>query len=190
MCIHGSRAPDGNPEHGTDEVLRRALERIAETRAYAPAPRPEAHLVAVVRAALRDSVALVDGEPRYALPGWTRRPGGVDLAFDQSSRRVLIECKVDKPDEALWDAFKLADILGEHGVESAYLLHDATDVIWRNHPVAPLFTEPARRWRTRDLIARWPKAWGNVLYGGRGIRPRQTVAELDAEPAHRTGAIR
>ena len=73
-------------------------------------------------------------EPRYALRGWTRRPGGMDLAFDWGPRRAPLECKVDKPDEALWDALKLADILCEYDVEAAYLLYDATDVIWREHP--------------------------------------------------------
>src|SRR4051812_41389511 len=152
------------------------------SRAYAPAARPEAHLVAVVRASLRDSVTVVAGEPRYQLHGWTRRPGGVDLAFDRGARRVLIECKVDKPDEALWDALKLADILCQHDAEAAYLLYDASDAIWCNHPVAPLFTGTARRWHFCDLIARWPKAWGDLLYGGRGIRPRESVAEVNVEP--------
>jgi hypothetical protein len=176
-------AMDGAPERGATEILVSALALAANRRAYSPAARPEAHLVAVVRDALGDATAVVAGEPRYELPGWTRRPGGVDLAFDYAGRRVLVECKVDKPDEALWDALKLADILREHDIAAAYLLYDATDVIWRKHPVAPLFTEPKRRWTVRDLIARWPKAWGDLLYGGRGIRPRESTAAFDGEPA-------
>jgi hypothetical protein len=176
-------AADGAPQRNATEILANALGEVAGRRACSPAARPEAHLVAVVRAALGDAATVVAGEPRYELPGWTRRPGGVDLACDHGGRRILVECKVDKPDEALWDALKLADILRQHDVEAAYLLHDATDVIWHDHPVATLFTGPIQRWKVRDLIARWPKAWGDLLYGGRGIRPRESVAALDVEPA-------
>lgn len=167
-------------------ILGGAMKDVARRGAYRPAARPEAHLVAVVRDALRaqDGAAEVsDVEPRYALPGWTRSPGGVDLAVDDhAARRALVECKVDKPDESLWDALKLVDIVYMHHVDAGFLLYDATDAIWAAHPVAELFTSRARPWRVRELIERWPKAWGDLLYGGRGIRPRESVAKLHVAP--------
>ena len=169
-----------------DVTLRAALGVVADRGTYQPAGRPEAHLVAVVRDALRaqDGVnEVTEVEPRYPLAGWTRSPGGVDLAVDDDAgRRALIECKVDKPDESLWDAIKLADVLYDHRVDAAFLLYDAADAIWTAAPGAELFTSRATRWRVSELIGRWPRAWGDALYGGRGIRPHESVAELHVAP--------
>lgn len=46
------------------------------------------------------------------LPGWTRPPGGVDVAADlaDGTGRLAIETKVGKPEVSIWDAIKLADI--------------------------------------------------------------------------------
>jgi hypothetical protein len=77
--------------------------------------RREAALVAAFRDVLGSlpDIASAGREARYRnLPGWTRPPGGVDVFADLSdgAGRLLCELKVDKSQEALWDALKLADI--------------------------------------------------------------------------------
>lgn len=95
-------------------AIAKCVERAAQDLHYQSGERPEAVLVRAVRRALAQDghMRLVDGEPRYALPGWTRPPGGVDVAADlaDGTGRLAIETKVGKPEVSIWDAIKLADI--------------------------------------------------------------------------------
>jgi hypothetical protein len=44
------------------------------------------------------------------------------------------------------------------------------------------FFEEGRNWQARELIARWPAAWANLLVGGRGVRPATSVIGLGVTP--------
>jgi hypothetical protein len=163
-----------------DDIVRRA----ASTRIYSGPSHLEAHLVDAVRRAFREDgqAAPSVAEPRYELRGWTRSPGGVDLLASpcDGSGTVLMEMKVGKPDEGLWDAVKLADILTHTpSAVAAYLIYGGSSARWvAKTPVAALFLNPPACAAVRELIARWPAAWGDLLFGGKGIRPQTSTATL------------
>jgi hypothetical protein len=94
--------------------------------------------------------------------------------FADGSGRLLGEAKVDKPDEALWDALKLADISRiVPGIHGAYLIYAAKEQRWTPgiDGAALFLTGSTRAWGAREMIERWPRAWAGLLRGGRGIRP-------------------
>jgi hypothetical protein len=146
---------------------------------------PEAALVGAIANAdsLRKRRSSVAREVRYQkLRGWTRQPGGVDLALDGvAAGRVFIEMKVDKPQEALWDALKLCDILNAEDA-MAYLIYAGTARTWRKEVEGADLFLTGGMWRTLDLIARWPGAWATLLEGGKGIRPCRGVGAITITP--------
>lgn len=174
------------PAHAIDNVITNAVHDAIETGLDLSGRRPEAALVSAIADAdsLRGKRASITREVRYRrLPGWTRQPGGVDLALDGvAAGRVVMEMKVDKPEEALWDALKLGEILSVEDCEAAYLIYAGSGRIWHeNVEGADLFLTGGT-WRARDLIARWPRAWAGLLKGGRGIRPRRGVGAITITP--------
>ncbi|MEX2107434.1 MAG: hypothetical protein WD827_00945 [Solirubrobacterales bacterium] len=148
----------------------------------------EANLVWAISEALRVDPDVRSLRTEYPCPlkAWTRNPGGIDLAVELSNGSLaLLEMKVDKPDEALWDALKLADFalsrpdLGP----SCFLIYDGAQPIWaRPAEGAALFTVAGRHWSVRELIERWPTAWLSLMIGGRGIRPQRSVADIRVDP--------
>jgi hypothetical protein len=92
------------PAHAVDNMITNAVHDAIAAPMDLSGQRPEAALVAIADAdSLRRRRASVAREARYQkLSGWTRQPGRVDLALDGvAAGRVLIEMKVDKPQEAL-----------------------------------------------------------------------------------------
>jgi hypothetical protein len=87
--------------------------------------------------------------------------------------------KVNKPDEVIRDAIKLADLqAGGKGTASPV-------PIWSSGPgtvlavrrCAALFDGDRSR-GVSEMIERWPKAWNRLREGGRGKFPRSTVAAI------------
>ena len=119
------------------------------------------------------------------LKNWTSPPGGIDLVADIGIPQTLyFEMKVDKPDETIWDAIKLADLqaVGKcHGIYGAYLVTWATEASWKRKDGSPLF-DSTRNWGVEEMISEWPKAWNKLREGGNGKFPRHTVAEIGFEP--------
>jgi hypothetical protein len=169
------------PPHAVDNVITNAVHDAIETGIGLSGRRPEAALVRAIADVLdaRQDVS-VTREVRYRnVPGWTRPPGGVDLTLDGvAAGRVLMEMKVDKPEEALWDALKLGDILSVESLTSAYLVYAGSECSWHEDVEgADLFLNPGV-WRVLDLIERWPRAWAGLLEGGRGMRPRRGIGAI------------
>lgn len=174
-----------------DRAVCAAAAACAETLVLSGKPWPEARLVSAFRSALNDGGDLLcrPGEEGFGLPQWTRDPGGVDLVADEpgtaGSGVVLMEMKVGKPDEGIWDAIKLADALARHGEPatwSAYLVYAAPRSVWEAARIQGLLFAPGRATHTPlALISTWPKAWLKLLVGGRGIRPKQSVGGVAAE---------
>jgi hypothetical protein len=167
-----------------DALVEAVVTGAAGSRIYTSASHREADLVEAVRKVfVRDGQSAPSKvEPRYRLDGWTRPPGGVDLAADlyDGSGRLLMEMKVGKPDEAIWDAIKLADIVTQNPeVLAAYLIYGATADRWAPAtPVARLFLDPPAQASSRELIAWWPSAWADLLFGGDGIRPTESADSI------------
>lgn len=174
------------PAHSVDNMIANAVHDAVGTGMDLSGRRPEAVLVGTIADAdsLRRRKASIEREARYQkLAGWTRQPGGVDLALDgMTAGRVLVEMKVDKPHEALWDALKLCDILDAEDRATAYLIYAGTDRTWREEVEGADLFLTGGMWRTIDLIARWPRAWASLLEGGRGIRPRRGVSAFTITP--------
>lgn len=172
-----------------DDIVKRALAGVAAAPIYTGEKPPEASLVVAMRRRLADDPALdvLDGEPRYRLPHWTRDPGGVDIAADVDAEgRVLFEAKVGKPDEALWDAIKLADITASSPtppILASYLLYDGDQATWRSEiEGAGLFLQDEQARGVAEMIEQWPRAWRWLLIGGRGIRPHRSTSLLNFSP--------
>ena len=166
-----------------DEIVARSVREAADDLFYVPRKRPEFLLVAAVRRGLSADprVRLVDGTPGYALPDWTRPPGGIDACVDLTDGRgrIAMEMKVGKPDESIWDAIKLADIqVFDARVRAGYLISDAD---WSpGAQGSALFAHrPPRTRSSRALIAESPRAWAGTMIGGRGIRPRASVGGIE-----------
>jgi hypothetical protein len=173
------------PLHAVDNVITNALHDAIAQGIGVSDRRPEAALVGAIADALTARQdASVTREVRYRnLPGWTRPPGGVDLALDGvAAGRVLIEMKVDKPEEALWDALKLGDILRVEDLAAAYLVYTGTERTWREGVEGAALFLSGRTWSALDLIERWPRAWAGLLEGGRGIQPRRGVGAITIFP--------
>jgi hypothetical protein len=173
------------PLHAIDNVITNAVHDAIAMGLDISGHRPEAALVGAIADALATrQYASVAREVRYRnLPAWTRPPGGVDLALDMvATGRVLMEMKVDKPAEALWDALKLGDILSTNDLAAAYLIYAGTERTWHEAVEGADMFLNGGMWRTRDLIERWPQAWAGLLEGGRGIRPRRGVGAITVTP--------
>ena len=174
------------PAHAVDNVITNAVHDAIATPMDLSGRRPEAALVSSIADAdsLRMRRASVAREVRYKkLSGWTRQPGGVDLALDGvAAGRVLIEMKVNKPHEALWDALKLCEILNAEDLTTAYLIYAGTARTWREEVEGADLFLTGGIWRALDLIARWPRAWASLLEGGRGIQPRRGVGAIAITP--------
>lgn len=171
-----------------DEAVQQAAKAAAMVDIHAvPGKKQERALVE----AFRDGLALGGRfsefvfEQRCDLRNWTSSPGGIDLvAYLDASQRLDFEMKVDKPDEVIWDAIKLAEIqVGGrcHGIAGAYLVLWATERSWAKGEAAPLF-EASRTWGVQEMIEQWPKAWNKLREGGRGKVPRSSVAAIGLEP--------
>jgi hypothetical protein len=170
------------PSHAVDNVITNAVHDAIETGIDLAGRRPEAALAAAIADAdsLRRRRATAAHEVRFPhLPGWTRQPGGIDLAVDGvATGRVLIEMK-GKPEEALWDALKLGDILSVEDGAIGYLIYAGSERAWREEIEGADLFLTGGMWRAADLIARWPRAWASLLEGGRGIRLRQGVGAVN-----------
>jgi hypothetical protein len=166
-----------------DAIVWAAVERASGGVIYAEPKRPEAQLV---RALYRELAADERvGTPRtecgFVLSGWTRPPGGVDLSAGfTDGGSCVIEAKVGKPEEAIWDIIKLADILAlDVTITAAYLIYDATSKTWaKTDRATSLFTEPEQLHTVRELIESSRPDWEWLLKGGRGIRPITCVAAI------------
>jgi hypothetical protein len=121
-------------------------------------------------------------ECRFPLRNWTRPPGGVDLSVRSrdGSISLLIEAKVEKPDEAIWDIIKLADIcMLDRSVTDAYLAYAASTSVWtRADGRSPLLSGQERSWTVREMIKDANADWAWLLKAGRGIRPVASVGKV------------
>jgi hypothetical protein len=177
------------PLHALDNVIVNAVHDAIAAGIGVSGRRPETALVGGIADALaeglrrRDNASVAREVRCPKLAGWTRPPGGVDLALDGvAAGRVLMEMKVDKPDEALWDALKLADILAVEDIAAAYLIYAGAERAWDEEVEgADLFLRSGT-WPVRELVERWPQAWAGLLRGGRGIRPRRGVGAVTVTP--------
>ena len=124
--------------------------------------------------------------------GWKRQPGGVDLALlDGHGRaRALMEMKIDKLDETLWDLLKLAALSTHPHVEGAFLVCEAPAAIFNGSTdCAALFqgdatgTGRARTTSTLEMIERWRPAWKWLLEGGYGNHPLLAPREVLIKPS-------
>ena len=174
------------PAHAIDNLITNAVHDAIAAPMDLSRRRPESVLVGSIADAdsLRRRRVPVTRAVRYKkLSGWTRQPGGVDLALNEmAAGRVLIEMKVDKPHEALWDALKLCDILGAEDLTTAYLIYTGTERTWREEVDGADLFLTGGMWRTLDLITRWPRSWASLLEGGKGIRPRRGVGAITITP--------
>jgi hypothetical protein len=165
----------------TDDIVRNAVRCAARRPIYSGDSLLEAHLVRSVQSQLEQDkrASGVRRERHYTLRDWTRSPGGVDLTVETEAGRVLMEMKVGKPQESLWDAIKLADILAAHGGHAAsYLVYDGGGAGWGpNLDCSDLFRDCDEE-SVEKLIQRWPKAWMYLMLGGNGIRPRVSIGHL------------
>ena len=168
-----------------DDLVRDAALYAASRQVFGCGKRPEACLVMAIRRGIEDETSLtpLPTEQRYELAGW--HPGGVDLSVDlpDDQGRVSMEMKFDHPDEAIWDAIKLADIAASNPaspIAASYLIYVAEADIWKDEPVTKLFAD-RKDWGGR-AIERWPSAWLGLLKGGRGLRPTRTVSQLRVTP--------
>jgi hypothetical protein len=169
---------------GPDQIVADAVRRTATTDIYGDSML-ESRLTGAIRRALENDkdVRLVSTEKKYKLPDWSRSPGGVDLIAQlRDGSLLLMEMKLGKPDEGIWDALKLADIcLLKDGLPPfiTYLLHDGEDRAWQSaKETVELYRDGERRWGAREMIESWPNAWLGLLVGGRGIRPRAGVGGI------------
>jgi hypothetical protein len=111
--------------------------------------------------------------------GWTRPPGAIDIVAETrvGPRRVAlgVEVKIRKLDELLWDAIKVAQRCGEKpwpgALAAAALIVELQESDLCHALAVSWFDSAAAIVIPSDAIRRWPKAWYDVMYGGRGIRP-------------------
>jgi hypothetical protein len=181
---------DDRPSPGAwlDDAVRAATTRAARVDIHrVPDKKPERALVEAFRDGLGSTGRISDFvlEQPCELTNWSTPPGGIDLVanFDDGLR-LDFEMKVDKPDEMIWDAIKLADVNAAArcgGVVGSYLVLWATSRSWVVGEASSLFDMP-RTWGVTEVIETWPKAWNRARVGGRGKIPRTTVAEIGFEP--------
>lgn len=155
--------------------------------------QPENQLRAALAASLMElgvSRRQLDLETARIAHDWNPLPGGIDL-FVRHSRsprlRVVVETKVEKVDETLWDLLKVAAASNLAGVEAGYLAVAASPGAWAEHQECtelfpPLLTQTEVH-DVIDLIGRNRKAWRRLLNGGRArpiSTPRSLVTRLIA----------
>jgi hypothetical protein len=170
------------------QIVDDAIAKAAKKAIYdGPKPAREANLVWAIATILSDApeVRLLSHEYRCPLNAWTRDPGGIDLVAELADDSLLLmEMKVDKPDESLWDGIKLADFAVSQADRrpTCFLIYDGAQTVWSRSAGSALFTEPEKKWGVQEMIERWPNAWVHLLIGGRGIRPESSIAAVDAIP--------
>ena len=172
-----------------DEAL--AAVKAAARESYRAAPtRLEAQVVAAVERHIRTRRRREHRDD--LVEGWRRQPGGVDLAIvDLEGRaRVLMEMKVEKLDESLWDVLKLAALHRYEHVDAAFLVYEGRRAVFEGSgDCAALFQKRVHpedgtaTWATEDLIRQWPRAWAGLLRGGYGNGPSEAPAEVVLELA-------
>jgi hypothetical protein len=176
------------PEAWVDDAVRAAAASAGRVDIHRVAgKKPERALVEAFRDGLGSTGHITDLvlEQPSELPNWSTPPGGIDLVAKlDGGLRLDFEMKVDKPDEVIWDAIKLADVNAtrrREGATISYLVLWATSRSWVVGEASSLFDMP-RTWGVKEMIETWPKAWNGVRVGGRGKIPRTTVAEIGFEP--------
>ena len=143
----------------------------------------------------RSSLQVADGEGRLEDHGrgWTRAPGGIDvLAETQAGRRrtaLGVEVKIRKLDELLWDAVKIAQRRGEqcwpHALAAAALVVELRASDLSNSLSVSWFDTATAEVDVNRAIRRWPKAWYDLMCGGRGIRPTSLPNRIRLEAGGR-----
>jgi hypothetical protein len=179
LAISGAADYDGDVRRAAADAARVDIHKV-------PGKKPERALVEAFRDGLAAAGALTDlrFEQPCDLLNWSTPPGGIDLVADAGGgRRLDFEMKVDKPDEVIWDAIKLADVnaSARRKVAGSYLVLWATTRSWVVGEASALFDMP-RTWGVREMIETWPRAWDRLRSGGRGKVPLVTVAEIAFEP--------
>jgi hypothetical protein len=184
-----------SPEAWVADAVRAATARAGRVDIHRVAgKKPERALVAAFRDGLNSTWHIADLvlEQPCELTNWSTPPGGIDLVVNlDDGRRLDFEMKVDKPDEVIWDAIKLADVNAGrrcNGIAGSYLVLWATSRSWVVGEASSLFDMP-RTWGVKEMIETWPKAWNGVRVGGRGKIPRTTVAEIGFEPIAEVKAV-
>ena len=158
-----------------DQIVSSAAEQAARGVELAAPDHRETALVDAVENALSLPTKREFGAGD--LKGWQRTPGGFDLAIlkEQSgdSASALMEMKIEKLDESLWDLLKLAGIGLSSRTERTFLVYEAARSTFEGDAdCASLFrAEGTETHSVRELIERWPRAWANLLKGGYGNHP-------------------
>ena len=189
MVVRGDeRDSRPSPEAWVGDAVHAATARAGRVDIHRVADKkPERALVEAFRDGLGSTWHVSDLvlEQPCELTNWSTPPGGIDLVANlDDGRRLDFEMKVDKPDEVIWDAIKLADVNAARrcdGVAGSYLVVWATSRSWVGGEASSLFDMP-RTWGVTEMIETWPKAWNWARVGGRGKVPRTTVAEIGFEP--------
>ena len=158
-----------------DELILNAVERAAVSELLRGGVRLERLLVAAVESGLAPLRAQREYPAAALERKWVRAPGGVDLAVIGGgflpTAHALCEMKIDKLDESLWDAIKLATLRRlMRRRPPAYLIYAATESRFSDatgSDCAALFqhTDQPLSWETTHLIERWSKAWAGLLKG-------------------------
>jgi len=158
-----------------DQLILNAVERAAASDLLRGGVRLERLLVYAVGAGVAPARVYTEYSSSRLEAKWVRAPGGVDLAVIGRGFRVtpraLCEMKIDKLDESLWDAIKLATLRElEPDGPPAYLIYAAgkrkfEDATGSNCSALFQHTDDPVTWETTHLIERWSKAWAGLLKG-------------------------
>ena len=158
-----------------DQLILNAVERAAASDLLRGGVRLERLLVDAVGAGVTPVRVYTEYSSSRLETKWVRAPGGVDLAVIGGGcllvPRALCEMKIDKLDESLWDAIKLATLRElEPGGPPAYLIYAASkrkfeDATGSNCSALFQHTDDPVIWETTQLIERWSKAWTGLLKG-------------------------
>lgn len=176
--------PDEMP---ADSILLAAAKRASANAIFEDGIKREARLVqALCEAMMKDrSLDVPRTECRFPLSNWTRAPGGVDLSVRARDGKtsLLVETKVGKPEEAIWDIIKLADIcVLDKSVTDVYLAYAADKKAWaKADKRTALLAAVDRSWDVRGMIEHNEGSesdWRWLLKGGKGIRPEISISRV------------
>ena len=166
-------------ETQVNETMARATRAAAADPRLRGGIKREKDLVNAIRDALGPDQTTKELQPKGLKGKWRRIPGGIDLVLHEvlcmptqrPSLAALMEMKIHKLDESLWDLIKTATLVGVSLIGPCGYLVYAADRSKFDDPdgenCSPLFQDKGvlKEWRTFDLIKRYPEAWSGLLKG-------------------------
>lgn len=172
----------------TSQDLDRAFRGTAyEVGSRFTLPRPGTFLESFLEAALTQALAerlpgASVGHKKLDIPDWNPQPGNVDIAVQEGDVHVAFaEVKIEKVEECLWDAYKLAAACTRDGALGGYLTVAALAKTWdSDRDCVELFPEEDETvvFESEALFRENRKAWKYLLGGGRG-RPTRVPRKIE-----------